>query len=82
MEILIFAILLGLIPAVIAKNKGRAFFPWWVYGVFLFIIALVHALLLKRGIGQTARGPSFPEASTPGKGRRILTWVAALPKVA
>ena len=39
--------LLGLIPALIANNKGRSFFGWYVYGVLLFIIALVHALIVK-----------------------------------
>jgi hypothetical protein len=39
--------LLGLIPALIANNKGRSFFGWYVYGVLLFIIALVHALIIK-----------------------------------
>ena len=47
MELLLFAALLGLIPASIARGKGREFVLWWVYGAALFIIALPHALLLK-----------------------------------
>jgi hypothetical protein len=55
MEILVFpvigflviAIPLGLIPAMVAKNKGRSFLDWWVYGSLLFPIALAQALLLK-----------------------------------
>jgi hypothetical protein len=47
MEILILAVLIGLIPATIAKNKGRGFLGWWIYGAALFIIALPHALLIK-----------------------------------
>jgi hypothetical protein len=47
MEILIIAILIGLIPASIAKNKGRSFGLWWFYGAMLFIVALPHALLMK-----------------------------------
>lgn len=39
--------LLGLIPANIAKNKGRSFGLWWFYGWMLFIIALIHSLLIK-----------------------------------
>jgi hypothetical protein len=50
-EILIFAVLLGLIPAVIAKNKGRGFGAWWLYGAALFIVALPHALILKPDTG-------------------------------
>lgn len=46
MEILILAALLGLLPAAIAKGKGRSFGLWWFYGAMLFIIALPHALLM------------------------------------
>ena len=44
---LVFAALLGLIPAKIASNKGRKFLIWWIYGFFLFIIALIHSLIIK-----------------------------------
>lgn len=47
MEIFVFAVLLGLIPAAIASHKGRSFGVWWFYGALLFIIALPMALLLK-----------------------------------
>jgi hypothetical protein len=47
MEILIFAMLLGIIPAIIASNKGRSGFLWWIYGAALFIVALPHALIIK-----------------------------------
>jgi hypothetical protein len=47
MEILIFAILLGLIAAYLAKKKGRSFGLWWFYGALLFIVALPHALLME-----------------------------------
>ncbi|RRJ34371.1 zinc ribbon domain-containing protein [Pandoraea apista] len=48
MEVFLLAVLLGLIPAVIAKGKGRSFGVWWIYGAALFIVALPHALLMKR----------------------------------
>lgn len=35
------------IPAYIASQKGRSFFLWWIYGVPLFIVALVHSLIIK-----------------------------------
>ena len=38
--------LIALIPACIAKNKGRSIGLWWLYGFFLFWIALIHALLM------------------------------------
>jgi hypothetical protein len=46
MEILVLAILLGLIPAAIASSKGKSFIAWWIYGAALFIIALPHALIM------------------------------------
>lgn len=47
MEILLIAAVIGVIPAFIAQSKGRNFLLWYVYGVALFIIALIHSLLLK-----------------------------------
>lgn len=47
MGILIIAALLGLIPAAIAKGKGRSFGLWWFYGAMLFIVALPHALIMR-----------------------------------
>jgi hypothetical protein len=47
METLLLAILIGLIPALIAKGKGRSFVLWWLYGAALFIVALPHALIMK-----------------------------------
>lgn len=52
MEFLILAALIGLIPAAIAAGKGRNFMLWWLYGAALFIIALPHALIMRRD--QTA----------------------------
>jgi len=43
---IVFAILIGLIPAIIASCKGRNFFLWWLYGAALFLIALIHSLFL------------------------------------
>ena len=43
---LIGGFLLALIPANIAKNKGHRFGLWYVYGLFLFLIALIHAACL------------------------------------
>jgi len=40
------AMLIGLIPAFIARNKGKNFVLWWAYGFMFFIIALPHALWL------------------------------------
>ena len=45
MDILFWGALLGIIPAIIAKNKGRSAFGWWVFGALLFIVALPAILL-------------------------------------
>lgn len=47
MEFLILVALIGLIPAIIASNKGRSFVAWWLYGAAIFIVALPHSLMLK-----------------------------------
>jgi ABC-type maltose transport system permease subunit len=44
---LIAAALIGMLPAYIAKQKGRDFYNWWFFGASLFIIALPLALKLK-----------------------------------
>lgn len=47
MEILFVAVMLGLIPAAIARSKGRSFGGWWLYGALIFIVALPHAILAR-----------------------------------
>jgi cytochrome c-type biogenesis protein len=39
--------LLGLIPAFIARQKGRNFLEWWLFGTGLFPVALPMSLMLK-----------------------------------
>ena len=53
-EVLIWAILIGLIPGFIAKTEGYSFFSWWIYGALLFIIAIIHVFLIpnKKNIEQ------------------------------
>jgi len=46
MEVFVYAALLGIIPMVIAKNKGRDPFAWWLFGFLLFIVALPWILCL------------------------------------
>lgn len=56
MEILLLALGLGFVPALIAQSKGRGFFGWYVYGVLLFVFALIHSLLLRPDVkAQEAR---------------------------
>lgn len=48
MGLIVLCLLLGLIPATIAYKKGKNFALWWLYGALLFIVALPHAILVKR----------------------------------
>ena len=41
------ALALGAIPALIAQSKGRSFLLWWLYGSVIFIVAVIHAIVLK-----------------------------------
>lgn len=46
--LLLALLLFGLIPALIAYGKEHNFLIWWGYGAVLPIVALPHALLLRR----------------------------------
>jgi hypothetical protein len=46
MELLFIAMLLGLIPSIIASRKGHNGFVWWLLGSLLFIVALPASLTL------------------------------------
>lgn len=57
MMVLAVCCVLGLVPALIAENKGERFMPWWVYGTFLFPAAMIHALCIKeKGGGNDRQG--------------------------
>ena len=62
-------LLLGLIaniPAGLAKGKGRTYAAWWLFGFFLFPIALAAAIGLKPGsAGRPAGRAAEPPASEP-----------------
>lgn len=38
--------LIALVPAFIARMKGRGFGRWWVYAMLLWPVAMVHIMLL------------------------------------
>lgn len=50
MDLIVGALIIGIIPAFIAQNKGRSFVLWWIYGALLFIVALPHSLIMKSDI--------------------------------
>lgn len=47
-DILIVSVFLGLIPAFIAQSKGRPFLLWYIYGIALFIVALIHSIVIQK----------------------------------
>ena len=49
-------IILGLIPAFIAKSKGRKFYDWWFFGAALIFIALPASMLIKPKDEDTESG--------------------------
>jgi cytochrome c-type biogenesis protein len=57
--------LLGLIPANIARKKGRDFFNWWFFGAGLFPVALPMAMKLKPDDGKQAGGKVNESGKAP-----------------
>lgn len=49
---LLIAMMLGVIPGLIANNKGYSFWSWWLFGALLFIVALPLAIMLKPDTGE------------------------------
>jgi len=45
MEIILVVLVLGVIPGMIASSKEKSFVLWWLYGVLIFPVALVHSIL-------------------------------------
>ena len=46
LSLLLLLPLLAIIPAIIAAKKGRNPFLWYAYGVALWLVALIHAIML------------------------------------
>lgn len=66
---LVIGALVALIPATIAKNKGYRAGLWWLYGLLLFWVALIHALCLtdktaKPRVMVVRAAPARPAAPT------------------
>ncbi len=73
MEVLVIAVVIGLIPAAIAQSKGHSFILWWLFGAALFIVALPCALLLKKDEAAI-------EQSQLGQGMKKCPYCAELVK--
>ena len=62
----IFAAVLGLIPASIAKRKGRSFGLWWFYGFLFFLMSMIHVMLIA---DYSTHGKNNTDTADPGQGR-------------
>jgi len=47
-SVLFFAAMVGIVPAVIAAQRGRNFALWWAFGTVLIPVALPMAFLLRQ----------------------------------
>jgi len=47
-EVALIAMLIAVIPATIAKIKGRSFIAWWVLGLLCFIVVLPVSVYMKK----------------------------------
>jgi hypothetical protein len=52
--ILVCAALLGIIPAALVSDKGQNVVIWWLFGVVLFPITLICAILLPKPVPAAA----------------------------
>lgn len=55
MTAFIILLAISVIPASIAKSKGRSFLLWYIYAVCLWIVALIHSIVLKEDTSATTR---------------------------
>jgi hypothetical protein len=74
--ILIVAALLGLIPAKIAQSKGYAFGKWWIYGFLIFIVAIIHACVLKPKTASTTANEGSSAENTPAENTKKCPYCA------
>lgn len=48
----VIVLILAIIPAKIAEKKGRYFWNWYLYGMWLFLIAFIHSIVIKKQIDE------------------------------
>ena len=51
-EIIAAALIIGLVPGLIARAKGHSFLLWWLFGAALWIVAFPMSLFLKNQTGK------------------------------
>jgi hypothetical protein len=58
------AAVLGLVPALIARGKGRSFVSWWLFGALTWIIAMIAVLLVEDKAAAARHGLTSSAART------------------
>jgi hypothetical protein len=79
---LIVAALFGLIPAKIAQSKGYAFGKWWIYGFLIFIVAIIHACVVKPKVTSSVPSKGGNVGNTPSESTKECPYCAETIKAA
>jgi hypothetical protein len=73
MEYLVIPLILGLLPGAIARARGLDFVTWWIYGAFLFPVALIHALFATPKSVRVVGAPAAPQSPKTTSERPPMT---------
>ena len=79
MEWFIFWVVMAIIAAMIASSKGASAFLFFLYGLVIWPIAIVHALLLKSPASSQVDRPSAFAATAPAPAREVIGVVSGTP---
>ena len=61
MEIVVLLLFMALIPAFIAKSKGHSFWAFYIFGIALWIVALIVAICMGRNRDHEKKCPACAE---------------------
>lgn len=81
MELLFFWVVMAVIAGMIASSKGSSFFGFFLYGLLIWPIAIVHALLMRSDSAAPSHAAAAPQpfraAERPA--REVLGVVQGVP---
>lgn len=66
------ALVLGLLPGWVAHRKARQFWSWYLFGVFVFPVALIAVLVVKDRNPEIRRHQRMMDAVGYYDGRRSV----------
>ena len=70
---IVVCLVLAYLPAKVAERKGRDFFAWYIYGAFLWLIAMLHAISLPEPEQKEYAAP-YKEPDEPVSKTKILNF--------